>query len=155
MEGETREGTRACAGASVRAGCSEGREPRGDETPTRASAHIADGCGVQRSVSNPKLRSIKKALTYDTKSNLRRARSVRALWYPGHTLVSPHFLYGLSRMSSALPWNGSRNTGIAAVLFPTRITSSDVTSTTAAGSTSVDRFAASAPPRAAARTGGT
>lgn len=48
MEGEAREGTRACVGASVRAvDARRGREPRGDETPTRASAHITDGCGVQ------------------------------------------------------------------------------------------------------------
>mmetsp|Transcript_529 Transcript_529/g.2035 ORF Transcript_529/g.2035 Transcript_529/m.2035 type:complete len:245 (+) Transcript_529:90-824(+) len=55
-------------------------------------------------------------------------------------LDPPHFLYGLSRMSSALPWNGSRNTGIAAVLFPTRITSRDVTSTTELASMSVALF---------------
>mmetsp|Transcript_528 Transcript_528/g.2032 ORF Transcript_528/g.2032 Transcript_528/m.2032 type:complete len:224 (+) Transcript_528:90-761(+) len=63
-------------------------------------------------------------------------------------LDPPHFLYGLSRMSSALPWNGSRNTGIAAVLFPTRITSRDVTSTTELASMSVALFfVTSTPPR--------
>jgi hypothetical protein len=36
------------------------------------------------------------------------------------------WLYRLSRISSELPWNGSRNTGIAAVLFPMRITSREV-----------------------------
>ena len=123
--GRARARARACARWMLGGGASRGGTRR-----RRVPAPTSPMDAVSKEVSNPKLVD-KKGTPKKKASQARRPIS-------RHTLVSPHFLYGLSRMSSASPWNGPEHGIAAAVPDANHLQRRHVT--TAAGSTPVYRF---------------